>query len=198
MKIAILLLFLALAVAGCRDTPPVAAAQESTGTFTADSTRARELAEFRAGLTEVTELTHGAGSLDSLAREIVAALVTQDRARLDQLALTRQEFAWLYYPTTPQSRPPYDLDPATMWLTTEAQSGKGLGRAMERLQGTPVVFEGIVCEGTVSVEGENRVRGPCTITLGGSKAVAGEGRLFGLVIERHGQWKVVSYTNRLD
>lgn len=197
MKIAILVLFLALAVAGCRATPP-AAAQGNSGAFTPDSTRARELAEFRTGLPAVAELEQGASSLDSLARAVVTALVAQDRARLDQLVLSRQEFAWIYYPTTPQGKPPYDLDPSTMWLTTEAQSGKGLGRAMERLNGKAVVFEGITCESAVSIEGENRVHGPCDIRLGGGQDVAGEGRLFGLVLERHGRWKVVSYVNRLD
>lgn len=198
MKILILVLCLVLAVAGCREKPLAAASQVSSATFTPDSTRARQLAEFRAGLPEVKELEHGASSLDSLAASIITALVKQDRARLDQLALSRQEFAWLYYPSSPQGKAPYDLDPSTMWFTTEAQSGKGLGRAMERLNGKAEVFERITCEGPVSIEGENRLHGPCTIKLGGAKDVAGEGRLFGLVLERHGQWKVLSYVNRLD
>lgn len=198
MKIVILVLFLVLAVAGCREATPAAAAKAPVNSFTPESTRARELAEFRTGVPEVTELEHGASSLDSLAREVVTAMVARDSVRLRQLTLSRQEFAWIYYPTTPQGKPPYDLDPATMWLTIDAQSSKGLGRAEERLGGKKVVFEKITCEGAASIEGDNRVHGPCTIKLGGGKDVAGEGRLFGLVVERQGRWKVLSYVNQLD
>ncbi len=192
-----LLAFLLLAVPACREQPQSAAAQPAS-TYTPDSTRQRELDTFRAGLTPVTELTKGASSLEELGGELVRALVAQDTLRLRELILDRAEFAWIYYPTSTQARPPYDLDPATYWLTTESQSGKGLGHALERLGGKTVTFGGVRCEGTAAIEGENRIHGPCLVRITDEKGVVGEGRLFGLVIERHGRWKVVSFANNLD
>ena len=133
MKRCILVLSLLLAVPACKSTPPAEASSQGIGTFTSDSTRARELSEFRAGMSEVSEFADGASSLDSLAREIVEGMIAGDRARLESLALSRSEFAWIYYPATPQARPPYDLDPGTMWMMLENQSARTLvSRALRR------------------------------------------------------------------
>jgi hypothetical protein len=197
MRTIALLLLSLMTTTSCRDQPRPAAVQANAA-FTPDSTRQRELASFRVGLGPVTELAQGASSLDDLAGTIVGALVARDEARLAELTLSRAEFAWLYYPTAAQARPPYDLDPATMWLTIESQGGRGLSRALERLGGRKVQYGGVTCAGVPVVEGENRIHGPCTVQITGDKDLAGEGRLFGLVIERAGRWKVLSYVNQLD
>ncbi len=54
------------------------------------------------------------------------------------------------------------------------------------------------CEGEASRQGENRVYGPCLVRLRTGHADTSEGRVFGLVIERRGRWKFVSYANDLD
>jgi hypothetical protein len=198
MKISIALLCLLL-VPACREPVPSANAQGAQPAAPAtDTTRARELTLFRTGLAEVQELTGGAPSLDSLGRAVASAMMANDRARLASLGLSRAEFAWIYYPTNPQALPPYDLDPGTMWMMQDGQSAKGLGRAMERLNGLKLTFQKLDCGPKASRQGENEVYGPCVITLTDAKGTVSEGRIFSQVISRHGQWKVVSYANQLD
>lgn len=198
MKNAILSLCLFVAVAACRDAPPPSPAGVPADTSSADSTRARELAEFRAGLPEVQELSGGAPTLDSLGKAVTTAMMANDRERLTALGMNRAEFAWIYYPTNPQALPPYDLDPGTLWMMLESQSAKGLGRAMERLNSMKLTFQKLTCDEKPSIEGENRVFGPCIVTLTDAKGAVSEGRIFSQVISRRGQWKVVSYANQLD
>lgn len=156
------------------------------------------LAGFRAGLPEVKELNGGVPTLDSLGKAVASAMMAGDTAHLVTLGMNRAEFAWIYYPTNPQAKPPYDLDPGTMWMMLEGQSGKGMSRAMERLNRMALTFQKLDCGAKASVQGENQVYGPCVITLTDPKGAVSEGRIFSQVISRHGQWKVVSYANQLD
>jgi len=190
------LLLILAGLTACEGTPRAEAA--ATSAFTPDSVRQVELARFRADLPMVGALQGGAATRDALVGEVVAAFASRDTVALRNLVLSRAEYGWLYYPTTPQGRPPYDLDPATLWLTLSAQSERGAARALEHLAGRSVVFLGSSCDSVSSREGENTIYGPCTVRLVVAPHDTSEGRLFGLVIERHGRWKLVSYANRLD
>ncbi len=194
------LLLCLIFVAAC-DRPgptPAAAATPPGSTYTPDSTRAAQLAEFRAGLPELTALAGGAPSRDSLVTGLLAALATRDTATLNRLVLSRAEFAWLYYPTTQQALPPYDLDPATLWMLTSERGGRGQAKLLETLGGRTIPYVGHRCEGGASHEGQNTVYGPCVVRLAQAPGDTVESRLFGLVLERGGQWKFVSYANKLD
>lgn len=190
-----LLLCLTVLAACDRPSPPPAAA---ASTYTPDSTRAVQLAEFRAGLPEPAALQGGAPSRDSLVTALLAALATRDTATLHRLVLSRAEFAWLYYPTTQQALPPYDLDPATLWMLTSERGGRGEAKLLETLGGRTLPYAGHRCDGNAAHEGDNTVYGPCVVRLVQAPGDTVESRLFGLVLERGGQWKFVSYANKLD
>jgi hypothetical protein len=153
------------------------------------------LARFRKGLPEVDRLTGGAPSRDALVQRFVTALARGDTATLGDLLLTRAEFAWLYYPTNPQGLPPYSLPPGLMWDMHALQSAKGLRRALADFGGRPLGYAGYACDPDVSRQGQNVVAGPCTIRVGvgGTDTL----RLFGLIVERGGRHKFVSYANKL-
>lgn len=182
-------------VAACGGTP---AAGAQTGTAV-DSVIPREeaLARFRDGLTPPARLAGGASSMRALVARFVRALEAADTAALRGLVLTREEFAFLYYPTHPEGLPPYDLRPGLMWELLVLRSGRGLYHLLERRAGRPLGYRSFRCDPGVSVQGVNRVRGPCRIrrTEGGRVV---EERLFGLVLEREGRFKFVSYANALD
>ncbi len=112
--------------------------------------RAVEVAQFRDGLIEPTELAGGAASRDALVRRYVTALERADTAGLAALAITRAEFAYLYYPTNPEALPPYDLGPGLMWFMLEQNSQKGLVHALEDRGGRPLGYEGYRCDSTPS------------------------------------------------
>jgi hypothetical protein len=154
------------------------------------------LQRFQATARRVDALSGGAPSRDLLVHAFVRALETRDTAALRSLALDRNEFAYLYYPTAPQGLPPYDLTPELLWFMLQTGSDKGLGRALESRGGRPLPLRSYRCDSIPSREGANTVWGPCAVRYRrAGKPV--EERLFGLIIERGGTFKFVSYTNRL-
>ncbi|HET8835080.1 MAG TPA: hypothetical protein VFN08_10140, partial [Gemmatimonadales bacterium] len=83
-----------------------------------------------------------------------------------------------------------------LWFTLQSGSGKGLARLLESRADRRLELEGYDCTGDASHQGENVVWGPCAVRYrrGGKPAVE---RLFGLIVQRDGQFKFVSYANRL-
>jgi hypothetical protein len=155
------------------------------------------LARFREGLREPTGLSGGAASREALVGTFVRALERRDSATIAVLALDRAEFAWLYYPTSPEARPPYDLEPGLMWFLLEGRSRQGLTHLLEERGGRPLGYLEHACEGAPRLEGANSVWAPCVVVrLQAPGDTVGE-RLFGAIVERGGTFKFVSYANSL-
>ena len=69
--------------------------------------------------------------------------------------------------------------------------------ALAAYGGRPASYLGHECDSRSSREGTNVVYGPCTVRLAvGADTV--KQRLFGLIIERDGRFKFVSFANSLD
>ena len=187
----------AAALAGCGESrgasPPVTRTSTHVDSILP---RAEALRRFRQGTLTTDTLTSGAPSRDALVRAFVGALAARDTARLARLALDRNEFAYLYYPTAPQGLPPYDLPPDLMWFTLQTGSDKGLQRALEAGGGRTLRLASYRCDPAPSREGENLVWGPCVVRYRMDGRVR-EARLFGLILERQGRFKFVSYGNKL-
>jgi hypothetical protein len=184
--------------AGC--DRPDARAESAPARGVVDSAVPREeaLRRFTEGLPPADSLVGGAESRDELVAEFMEALADADTAALVGLAVTRSEFAHLYYPTSPRGKPPYDLEPGVMWFMLVQQRDRGLSRALELYGSTPVSLIDYDCGERASREGENVVYGPCTVRW---KGVAGDTlsvRLFSQILERGGRFKFLSYGNRLD
>jgi hypothetical protein len=187
----------------CRPAPEASARTSGTATTTAgvvDSAIPREeaLRRFRQGIPPVDTLTGGADSRDALVRGFVAAVEQADTATLRRLLMTRQEFAWIYYPDNPQGLPPYDLSPGLLWFLLDNRGAIGLSHLMQERVGTPLRYVRYQCDSLPSMEGENRVWGPCVIArrqAGGDLLLE---RLFGPILERRGRFKFVNYANKLD
>lgn len=183
-------------VAGCgRSSATTPAAHRSTHV---DSLipRAEALRRFRAGIPPVDSLAGGVATRDALVRRYVRALEQRDTVALRRLLLTRSEFAYLYYPTNPQGLPPYDLNPDLMWFMLSTGSEKGLTRALAELGGRQLGYRGYGCDSVPSRQGANTVWGPCLVHLAPTGEDSGSQRLFGLIVERGGRYKFVSYANR--
>lgn len=180
-------------------TAAACAEADGTGTGTIDSVVPWDtaLARFREGLDPVDTLRGGAPTRDALIQRFVAALETADTAALTAMALSRAEFAWLYYPTVPEAHPPYDLRPGLMWFMVEGNSSKGLRRALEEYGGTALRVVGHRCEGEPRVFGENRVHPLCVLRRLQAPGDTLEERLFGPIVERDGRFKFVSLANKL-
>ncbi len=114
------------------------------------------------------------------------------------MLVNRDEFAWLYYPTSKQGLPPYDLSPALMWFMLEGGSRKDLSRLLQERGGKPLHVVGYTCDPQSNTEGENTLWGPCVLKRVPAPRDTVEERLFGLVVERGGEWKFLSYKGRYD
>ncbi len=191
-------LTLAVGATGCRPArqTPAAAQQKAT---VVDSVIPREvaLARFRECCARVDSLSGGEPSRDALVHRFVRALENTDTAALRDMLLTRGEFAWLYYETSPQGLPPYDLSPALMWFLLEGNGSKGIARALDEYGGKPLGYLDHVCDEKTSAEGANTVWGPCTLRRVEPDGDTVQVRLFGLVLERGGRWKFINYSNKL-
>jgi hypothetical protein len=157
-----------------------------------------EVRRFRATLTEAPEaLGHAFATPDELVAAYVAALEAADVEALSSMALTRAEFAYLYYPHTRYTERPYELSPAVVWFQMGNHGGRGLSRALQRHGGEPLGFTGYRCPDEPQVEGPNRIATGCVIDR-----VRQDGRpealpLLGPIVERDGVFKLLSHANGL-
>lgn len=110
--------------------------------------------------------------------------------------LSRAEFAWLYYPSSPMARPPYELPPALMWFRLQGESEKGASRLLRERAGGSLGYVGHRC-GEPRVEGANRLYPSCEVRRVTAAGDTVTERLFGLIIERGSAYKFISYANKL-
>lgn len=156
------------------------------------------LERFRATTPDTpTVLVGGAPSPEALSRALVSAIATNDTAAVRRLVLSRAEFAWLYYPHTKFTAPPYELGPELLWLQMGAASEKGATRLLRRYGGTALRFEALLCPDSVVQEGPNTIRIGCRVRFAAPDSGSRELRLFGSLLERDGRHKFVSYANEL-
>jgi hypothetical protein len=110
--------------------------------------------------------------------------------------MSRREFAYLYYPTSPFTRAPTKQEPGLAWFLHLQNSQKGVTRLLKRYGGGPLRIIRNECKAPPRLEGANVLWDDCIQTL-----VAGRDtittRLFGGVYERSGRFKVFSYSNDL-
>jgi hypothetical protein len=154
-----------------------------------------ELARFREGLAAPAGLTGGASSRDALVSSFIRGLEARDSIALGELLLTRAEFAYLYYPTHPEARAPYNLSPGLMWFMLDRHSRRGLNEAWEQRGDRPLMYLGYSCAQTLH-QGENTVWTGCMIKRRDGAGIIEEA-LFGPIVERGGTYKFVSYANKL-
>lgn len=154
------------------------------------------LRRFRMNTPPVAALADAPTSRDTLVARFARALAAGDSASLARLALSRAEFAWLYYPETPLSRPPYELPPGMMWFQIVTNDRKGLGRLLRAQDARPFRIDGHRCEPPLR-QGPNVVYNRCVALVRGPAGQRAETELFGSILERGGRFKFVSYANGL-
>ena len=155
-----------------------------------------QLRRFRAGLREAPRGLNGAArSKNQLMRTLVRALESADTIGLARLAVTRAEFAYLVFPESPLSAPPYSQAPDLVWMRHSYGSAIGLQRLLTRLGGSPLGYRSLSCAEVPIAEGSNRIWKDCTVRFsppGGSNQTL---QLFAGIIEREGRFKILSYSN---
>jgi hypothetical protein len=155
------------------------------------------LRRFREGVPQVTRLSGGAPTRDSLVALFEAAVRDRDTALVNRLIVSRAEFAWLVYPSSPLREPPYELDPQMAWYQLRMQSEKGISRVLDRMGGPAFDLLGHRCPKAAAREGENEVWQECVVRLREPGGGEDEARLFGSIVRRGEQFKFAGYGNDL-
>ncbi len=154
-----------------------------------------QLHRFRAGLPETRELSSGAQSRDALVQSFMRSLESSDTAALVLLAISRAEFAYLVYPESPLSAPPYAQAPDLVWMRHVAASSMGLKRVLDRVPGTRLWLRSSMCSEPPITEGANHIWRDCMVRFAPQGGVMRTMPLFSSIIERQGRFKILSYSN---
>jgi len=182
---------------GCTDREMRAAEREPATVVDSAIPIEVSLERFRRNLPRPLALAGGFGTREELVRRFAKALEVRDTAALRRMVLGKAEFAWLYYPSSPLSRPPYELSPELLWFQIQGQSEKGASLLLLERAGAQLGYLSHDCA-SERREGANRIYGHCLLRrVTASGDTVGE-PLFGLVLERGGTYKFVSYANKLD
>src|SRR6185503_14723155 len=124
----------------------------------------------------------------ALVAAFIQAVQSRDSAALSRLALTRAEFAYLVYPNSPYTVPPYRQAPWLVWLQIQRPSTVGASRLIERFGGHPLRLAGYRCDSQPERQGANSLWKNCTLRLTGANDLAGPRRYFGSILERDGRF----------
>lgn len=129
----------------------------------------------------------------ALAQAVVDGLNRKDRAMLERLALTEDEFRELVWPRQPAARPERNVPWDYVWKDLSAKSRWQLRGRLAAWTTGPVAVEAVTFDGETTDYDSYRVMRKSRITLrdaGGQRTTV---RLFGSIIEQRGRFKVFSY-----
>jgi hypothetical protein len=154
-----------------------------------------QLRRFQAGLDPVRAFTGGAHTRDALVQQWLSAIERTDTNAVRRLLLARPEFAYLYYPVSPYTYPPYQQAPQLVWFQTEFASEQGITRVLRRLGGKPLRATSSTCNPVPKQWGQMKIWDECLVQWRDSTGVVTRRKLFGAIAEYGGQFKFVSYTN---
>lgn len=157
-----------------------------------------EIRRFQATLgPRPASFVNGAPTRSALVTEFVRAMEQNDTTALARLVVTRDEFGYLVYPTSPNASPPYRQAPDLVWLMRSASNDKATTRLLARFGGRPLKFAGYSCNGAPEHQGENALWSACVVRRIQPRGDTTALRMFGAIIRRDGQFKFLSLTNGL-
>ena len=170
----------------------------ATTAFLIGTTRSVRTAETLSEATEVLvrDLPDVTVVAPPLSEGAALTLVGQgrDTASLSRMQVSAAEYAWLVYPSSPLAKPPYSQPPQIAWMLLRQSSDVGLARLVKRRGGSPLRILGYSCDPDRPKEGENTLR-RCMVQTNDAGTTVTE-RLFGIVVQRHGRFKFLSYQNQ--
>jgi hypothetical protein len=142
-----------------------------------------------------TRLVGGSRSREALVRRLTKALAADDSADLRAMELNAREFADLVYPESPYTRAPYRQSPALLWNQIRNPSASGYARLVRRLGSLPLGYLDHSCDARPDRQGRNLIWTNCVVRLMSPNGDTTTHRLFGSIIQRDGNFKIVSYRN---
>jgi len=161
-------------------------------------TTEEELRRFRAavGGDSATAFVGGSPSREALVRRFLKALAANDTADIRAMVIHAREFADLYYMDSPYSHPPYRQSVSLAWRLIQDPSLTNISTLMAKRGGQPIAYVSDACDPKVQPEGKTTRYTGCLVTVRENGGQPVNRRLFGSIVERGGQFKFLSYTNK--
>lgn len=154
------------------------------------------IARFQSGLQPVSSLQDASRSQAALVRRFVAAQARNDTAALEEMVISRSEFAFVYFPESALAAPPYEMDPALAWFQMQLENERGIRQGLRALGGQWLEYRTHECTPS-RPERQSRVWRDCLLTWRSAGNVVTQ-RAFMSIIEHKGAYKFFSYANRLQ
>ncbi len=157
-----------------------------------------EVRRFKAtiGGEPVSWFAHASASREALVRRIVRDVARGDSVDLASAAVTPREFIDLVYPTSPYTHAPYRESPSMVWMQIANPSNAGFLRLIRRLGGQAFEYESHTCDKAAERQGKNTLWLDCTVRVITPRRETTTQRWFGTIIERDGEYKVMSFRNQ--
>jgi hypothetical protein len=199
---------LAAVVGGCSSGDGDSTTSATSGTARADSaaraaraeslySTANLLKKFREQTPDrPTELGEASESRDELVRRFARAVEKRDTSEMRAMLVSRGEFAYIFFPASPYAHPPYELDPAVVWMQLVAESDKGARRLFRTYGAREMGYVGHICPDLPQERDGVRIWG-CNVQRVLAPGDTVTERLFGAIIEHDGRFKFASYANKL-
>lgn len=139
------------------------------------------------------ELGGGATSERGLVALLLAALGARDGSALQALRVTKPEFATIFWPEFPQSRPITNITLDDAWLMQIAQNASGANRALSGFGGKQLEFIRVDHDPPVPYTNFTMCSNVRIVTRDTSTGEEDVLRFAPSFVERHGRFKVLVY-----
>ena len=145
-----------------------------------------------AACNRVPPLTHTFASADAVGAAVLEALAAGDRATLERLALSEQEFRDHVWPELPSARPERNMPFSYVWGDLHQKSQTSLSSVLSQRRGQRFALERVTFSGTTDYP-SYRVHRQATLRVRDASGAETALRVCGSMIEKNGSWKVFSY-----
>jgi hypothetical protein len=140
----------------------------------------------------VPPLAHTSGSPEALATDVLDALARSDRARLDAIALSEQEFRDHVWPDLPAARPERNLPFSYVWKDLHQKSDISLSRTLATQAGKRYTLQRVTFSGKTTYAGYV-VHRDARVEVTDAGGAPSSLQVCGSFLEKDGVWKVFSY-----
>ncbi|MGV3707673.1 MAG: hypothetical protein ACO1Q7_02450 [Gemmatimonas sp.] len=198
----------ALLLAACQDKPaasdPKADQQQHIDSVVAAGGKvdsilpiAEQIRRFQSDIADKPDtLRHASPTIKHLVMRWTIAIASNDTAALNSMLIDRAEFAYLFYPTSRMSKPPYEAPPQLLWGQILQTSEDGARKLLNAFGGASFKVGATRCQ-PPTPEGRNMLHEGCLLQVETLNTRAAEGIFFGTIVERDGRFKFLSYANGL-
>lgn len=138
-------------------------------------------------------LTDTQPSDQAVARAVLDAVAREDRDALMRLALTKEEFDEVVWPTLPASRPEVGMPRDYLWQDTFSKSRAYLATTLNELGSRRFELLRVEFEGPTTDNGVYSLSRKTRLVVRDSAGRESTIRVFGSIIRQHGRSKVYSY-----